>query len=180
MRCFLGIPLPDDLRDLLSEALIAADKPGNLRRVDESLWHLTLVFLGDVDPSTIRPIIRVCRLYNRPFGTFTFNRLEAFPALRPNPKLIAANGILQPIERWRRCVKKMRAELAEYAPNMDTKTWNAHVTLARSGSKTKSLPKWQVPVGPWTWEPDGFELIQSTITDQGPVYKTIHEFPFSD
>jgi 2'-5' RNA ligase len=178
MRCFLGMPIPDELRDELSEVLINADKPRDMRRVDESLWHLTLVFLGEINPEDIRQIVRICNYYEQPFGSFTIDRLEAFPALKPNPKVIAANGNLQPIERWRRCVDKLRNELAPYAPDLDRKTWNAHITLARASGKTP-LPKWSEPVGPWTWQPGGFSLMQSRLTEHGPIYRTIHEFPFS-
>lgn len=179
MRCFLGMPIPDELRDNLSEALIEADKPRNIRRVDESLWHLTLVFLGNIDPQDIGRIMHVCKRFDRSFGNFTINRLEAFPALRPRPKLIAANGILQPLERWRRSVDELRRDLSSYAPNMDMKVWNAHITLARVSSKTEHLPKWHAPIGPWTWEPGGFSLMESTLTEHGALHRTIHEFPFS-
>lgn len=174
------MPLPDELRDELSEALIASEKPRNLRRVDESLWHLTLIFLGEIDPDNIKHILRICKYYKRGFGTFTFDRLESFPALTSNPKVLVANGVLQPIEQWRRSVKKLRNELSDYAPNIETKKWNAHVTLARVSSKTESLPRWHKPIGPWTWQPGGFELMHSTLTEHGPVHRTIHEFPFSN
>lgn len=180
MRCFLGIPLPDDLRDELSEALMTAEKPSNLHRVDERLWHMTLVFLGEIDPQIIKHVIRICKYYKRGFGTFTFNRLECFPALEPNPKVLVANGVLQPIERWRRIIDKLRNELSDFAPNIDMKKWNAHVTLARASSKNECLPKWQTPIGPYEWEPEGFALMQSARTEQGFAYRTIHEFPFSN
>jgi len=180
MRCFLGMLLPEHLRDELSEALISADKPKNLHRVDERLWHMTLVFLGDIDPKNIKDVVRICKYYKRGFGTFTFNRLECFPALEPKPKVLVANGVLQPIELWRRMIKKMRNELADFAPDIDMKKWNAHVTLARASSKSACLPKWQKRIGPYEWKPEGFALIQSTLTDRGPVYRTIHEFPFSN
>jgi 2'-5' RNA ligase len=174
------MPLPDELRDELSEALIASDKPRNLRRINESLWHLTLVFLGEIDPNNIKHIVRVCNYFKRGFGTFTFDRLESFPALDANPKMLVANGVLQPIEQWRRTIKKMRNELTDYAQNMQRRKWDAHVTLARVSSKTESLPKWQKSIEPWTWTPGGFQLVHSTLTEHGPIYKTIHEFPFSN
>lgn len=180
MRCFIGMPLADELRDNLSEALITSEKPRNIRRINESLWHLTLVFLGEVDPENIKHIIRICKYYKRNFGTFTINRLEAFPALLSKPKVIAANGLLQPTDKWRRNVRKMRTELLPYAPNLDTKKWNAHIALARPKTKQDMLPKWRMPIGPWTWKPGGFELIQSRLTEHGPIHRTIHEFPFAN
>ncbi|MBD3251519.1 RNA 2',3'-cyclic phosphodiesterase [Candidatus Uhrbacteria bacterium] len=179
MRCFLGIMLEEELRDTLSEVLISAEKPSHLKRVDESLWHMTLVFLGEVEPDRIRDVIRICSYYRKRPGTFVFNKLEAFPAHSTSPRLIAANGLLQPIEGWRRYVKAIRKELLPYAPNMDRKEWISHVTLAKS-SAGHQLPKWNLPMTPYRWEPSGFHLIHSKHGPDGVTYQMIHEFPYTN
>jgi 2'-5' RNA ligase len=176
MRCFIGLPLADDLRDEISRALIYADKPRDIRRIDENLWHVTMVFLGDVEPESIGEIVKICKRYYRSPGSITFDELATFP--KHKPRMLVASGSAEPQALWNQCVNRIRRDLTSYAPDMDLKPWRPHITLARAG-KDVILPKWRLRVGPWTWLPGGFTLYQSELTEHGPTYRVINEFPFS-
>jgi 2'-5' RNA ligase len=176
MRCFLALPLNDELRDAISHALIDADKPRNLRRVDERLWHVTMVFLGEVEAGAIKDIVAACKRYYRRPGSITFGEFKTFPARKP--RMLVAAGSAHPYALWSQCVNRVRKDLAPYAPNMDLKPWRPHMTLARS-EKGIVLPAWRLRVGPWTWMPGGFTLYHSELSEHGPEHRVIHEFPFT-
>jgi RNA 2',3'-cyclic 3'-phosphodiesterase len=60
-RCFVAVPLDDELRASLSTAVAAwrREAPADsLRWADPDGWHLTLAFLGSTDPGEIAAIAR--------------------------------------------------------------------------------------------------------------------------
>ncbi len=58
MRCFIGLPLPEDYQRLLADIIqewktsgsrVSWTKPGN--------WHLTLKFLGEIQEQRVKPLL---------------------------------------------------------------------------------------------------------------------------
>lgn len=178
MRCFLGMSLPLEIRDRLSEVLSMGDKPKMIRRVSEERWHLTLAFLGEVDPEHIPKIIQRLSIFNRSPGTIELTKLETFP--QGKPRLLVASGIAEPTHEWDAFIKGIRSEAASLASNMDTKPWMVHITLGRAG-RDEVLPAWEKSIGSRIWKPDGFTLVQSKLgNDAGSGYKNLHDFRFKD
>lgn len=176
MRCFLALPLAEELRDSISEAFsLSEDVPRNLRRVDDRLWHLTLAFLGNIEEMNVGKLVQAyARPMKRP-GTISIGHLETFPQIEP--KLIVASGEAEPAGAWNEFVETIRKRAKPFAPEMDTKPWRVHITIGRSANHER-FPRWNEAIGPWNWKPQGFELVQSTLTPQGSAYRTLHAFPF--
>ncbi|GMU25578.1 RNA 2',3'-cyclic phosphodiesterase [Patescibacteria group bacterium] len=175
MRCFIAIPLADELRDLLSASLSSSDRPRSVRRIDDALWHLTVAFLGDIVEGSIPKIIKALSYIRDCPGTIALHSFETFPAHRRS--LIVAAGSAEPAGDWNAFVQDIRNAVRPYAPGMDEKAWHAHITLCRA-NKNEMLPPWRKDFGPVTWKPGGFALIQSALSETGPIYRTLHEFPF--
>lgn len=57
-RLFVAVGLPDDVRTRLAEAVtpVAEANAEHFRWTDAASWHVTLAFLGSVDPSACDPI----------------------------------------------------------------------------------------------------------------------------
>jgi RNA 2',3'-cyclic 3'-phosphodiesterase len=49
-RLFVGVPLPEGLKALVREAQQALPRTNGLRLLPETQWHVTLAFLGEVEP----------------------------------------------------------------------------------------------------------------------------------
>ncbi|HJT64661.1 MAG TPA: RNA 2',3'-cyclic phosphodiesterase [Candidatus Limnocylindria bacterium] len=87
-RCFVAVPVPDDLRVGLATALdrwkLERDAP-DLRWTDPEGWHVTLAFLGATDPATVDDLRRglesVTRQFTSPFSPILVRTgpIGAFP-----------------------------------------------------------------------------------------------------
>ena len=131
MRLFVAFDLPEDLRRDLGESLSAVKESFPAARwVREDTTHLTLVFLGEVEPSSI-PVLnealaaafashpRFPLHVARP-GTFPPRRRArvAWLGLRPTDELLALQ----------RDVREASATLVE---GLEARPYHPHVTLAR-------------------------------------------------
>jgi 2'-5' RNA ligase len=131
-RCFWAVPLPDELRLRLADAIavLRADPTvdAEWRWADPAAWHVTLAFLGSV-PSDSIPSLHESVAASldgvEPFSVAT-GGLGGFPSGR-HPRVLWY-GVGDPDHRLRSLARDVRAGsgLAEAGP------FRAHVTLARS------------------------------------------------
>ncbi len=175
MRCFLSIPLPDGLIRGLAASLETQKLPSRVRIVGRELWHVSLVFLGDVAETDLDMIAVACGRHATCPGTLTVSELATFP--NGNPRLLVAGGTAEPKEAWMRFIEDLRVDMLPFAPTLDRKPWIPHITVCR-GPKDTLLPRWSAPAGPWTWQPGGFSLMQSDLGSDGPTYTSLHDFSF--
>lgn len=50
-RCFVAVPIDEDVRLALAAAAVPSRAHADLRWVPAGSWHLTLAFLGSIEPS---------------------------------------------------------------------------------------------------------------------------------
>ena len=86
-RCFIAIPIPDDLRKQLAgavEALRAHPDAAGWRWTDPEGWHLTLAFLGSTDPESVEALTDTLARATSGVGVFTVTAggVGAFPSRR--------------------------------------------------------------------------------------------------
>lgn len=174
MRLFLALSVPADIARGLAETLNRPDLP-RARVLNRSLWHITLAFLGDVPEVDLPLITNACEAFADCPGSITLSRLETFP--RGGPHALVGLGTEHPREAWTAFISNLRDAMLSFAPGCDQKSWRPHVTVGRGPSKG-ILPVWGTDIGPWTWRPDGFMLMQSMLGPEGSTYKTLHVFPF--
>lgn len=137
-RCFVAVPAPAELRAAL-EATLAAwrAEPGapNLRWTDPEGWHVTLAFLGQVDPGLVASLSERIALALHPFAEVAPFRVRtgqvgAFP--RPG----AAQSVWLGIEDPDRYLADLaRAVQDALLPRDAIRRLRAHLTLGRSRAR---------------------------------------------
>lgn len=130
-RCFWAVPLPADLRRGLAEfvaelgALPAVEDAWRFTAADS--WHLTLAFLGAVEPDTVKPMIQrvVSAVGDRQPFEITTAGLGGFP--RGGRARVLWYGVDGGDE-----LTDLTRDVRAAAGADDEQPWRAHVTLARS------------------------------------------------
>jgi len=175
MRLFLALKIPPHVSDGLVQALDTTKWP-RVRITPRHMWHVTLAFLGDVPEVDIDLIANACNKFQTSPGSITLDRLETFP--HNGPRSLVGLCKEQSRDSWKTFIETLRGEMLTFAPDLERKPWRPHITVGRGG-KEEMLPKWGEDIGPWTWTPDGFTLMESIFTEEAHTYRTIHEFPFT-
>ena len=146
-RCFVAVPIGDDLRAELTAAVGSwrdlSDLAG-LRWSDPGGWHITLAFLGWVDgadvPATARRLEDALQAHEP--SEHVAGGLGGFPsAARAR---VAWYGVEDPAGRLRSLADAVRGALStgEAAP------FRAHLTLARARSTPVDLRGWIATADP--------------------------------
>lgn len=168
VRRFLAIPLPDALRaTLLAVAPVAAS---GVRPVDPEGLHLTLHFLGDVEPGLVSAALADLRL--DPFelelrGVGQFTPATGDTVLWAGVAAHAALTRLHEDLGQRLRGAGLRTESRPYAP---------HLTLARCAPRVSKalIEEWlhaQHDLGPLSWPVSTLHLYRSErIVGQAPRY----------
>jgi RNA 2',3'-cyclic 3'-phosphodiesterase len=140
-RCFVAVPLGDDLRAALAgavEAWRARADLGGLRWADPDGWHLTLAFLGAIEPATVagvEGIVAAAATRHPPWRTTT-GGLGGFPSARR--ARVAWYGVSDPGRRLTVLATDLRAALGL----ADTGRFRTHITLARARRDPVDLRGW--------------------------------------
>jgi len=175
-RLFIAIPLPDNIKIELAQYKKYFNFP-NLRWVLEENWHITVLFLGDVEGSQIIDCrFKILELAKNisPFEL----KLQDIAVAPPgrNPRMVWA--VFRYQDEFERLVKKVREALKDLLPiDYSHQEQIAHVTLAR-------FPFWrggrqQAPeVKPVSFEANEIWLMESELKPEGAKYKVVEIFNF--
>ena len=182
IRCFVAIEIPETIQNRLARI------QGTLRKqIQKASWvkpnniHLTLKFLGDVDPDDIQTIgetIERVAIRHRSFS-LRVGGLGAFPNFA-RPRVLWA-GVKVGSERVSALAQDINVALTDCGFSLDTKKFNSHLTLARL--------KERIDLQPYTSQYrqydriDGAEmnvktisLIQSQLHPTGATYSTLQPY----
>jgi 2'-5' RNA ligase len=134
-RCFLAVPIPEELRSALS-ALVAewrgdSDAP-RLRWTDPAGWHVTLAFLGSVPVAQLAKIEAALhpRVATLPPFELTTGGLGVFPS--PGSARVLWYAVADPDRRLAQVAAAIRQGLAL---EEERSQFRPHLTLARSGDR---------------------------------------------
>ncbi len=177
VRTFVAIDLPEEIRERAraSQAVLARSE-GRLAIVDPANLHITVKFLGEVDPALIGPIGGALRAVTADPFDLTVGRAACNPPRRP--RVI-----------W--CDVTDAGESAALARQVDdllsplgfpreNRPFRPHVTLARVKEFHPSQCREAASLPP---EPLGrarvgaIKLKKSTLTPRGSVYEDLLEVP---
>lgn len=183
MRLFIAINIPKKERERIYRAarpLRETDFP--VRWVKSDLFHLTLKFLGDVRPSTLKTIDDVIGSVAEKTGSFQMEigGFGAFPTIR-RPRILWVGADPSPALR---CLKQdLEWALSDHGFGRETRAFHPHFTLGRSttdegagafrglDSLTAGLSlSTEVKV----WKVD---LMESHLSSSGPRYEILSSFP---
>jgi 2'-5' RNA ligase len=184
VRGFVAVLLPDDVRARL--AVAAAElrqRAPRLAWVRAENLHLTLRFLGEVEPGTlerVREAMAVAATTVAPF-TVTLGGLGGFPAGRP-PRVVWA-GVLAGVEGLGALHAALESTLVARGIPGEGRAFHAHVTLARArdrrgaGQLASALGG-----GPSFGEVRvaALHLMRSELGSGGSRYSVLAEVPLGD
>jgi 2'-5' RNA ligase len=182
-RCFIAVPVDDDLRRSLGTAMAGwrnDPRTDGLRWVAPDALHLTLAFLGPIDPELLPGIARVVEgvaAHYQPMSRAT-GRLGAFA--RPSSARVLWYAVHDP-----------DGALAAIATDLDhalklgqSEPYRPHVTLARARRRSVKLHGWIEAASDAA--PSGrlavrdLRLMRSHLSG-GPVrYETLASFPLGE
>ncbi len=195
-RLFLAVPLPQEVRERLSE-LVARLEPSGwpMRWVDPDNGHLTLHFLGDTPPeqaALLRLALGPIVAGHEAFDLRTAG-LGVFPKLK-RPRVLWL-GLWGPAHRLESIYNELGDALAEMQFPIEDKPFSPHITLGRvrntqggmrelpeqlraaidaMASEGLADPKDGIPV-----PIEEVLLMRSHLEPAGPRYEVIERFPLA-
>ena len=182
IRCFIAIEIPEPIQNQLVRI------QGTLRKqISKASWvkpgniHLTLKFLGDVDPGDLEPIGKaVERVTNRQHSfSLRIGGVGAFPNLA-RPRVIWA-GVNFGAERVSTLAQEINLALSNRGFSLDTKKFNPHLTIARLKEKIDLRPyanqyRQYGRIHGAEMTVDTISLIQSQLHSKGAIYSTLQSY----
>lgn len=178
VRAFVAIDLPDAIRDRIrvaQKALLQSD--AKVTPVDPKIVHITLNFLGEVEPPRIRRVSEVLGgVTGTPF-TLTVRGIQGNPSGRPRV-------IWCEIEDGGGCAglhQRIEELLAPLGFPRESRRYVPHATVARVRRFDPSLLAAISPLSSMEFgscRVDGISLKKSTLTPKGPIYEDIMEVVF--
>lgn len=129
MRLFIGIALPDNIREKIGTDVGRLNKVIPGRYVSKDNYHITLVFIGETDQNGAD--VAKCAMDAAVIGQESVDLSISRPGYFRKPE----NAILHmKVDGWRQLLgldKRLRSALREEGLSFDEKSFNAHITLAR-------------------------------------------------
>ena len=180
IRSFFGIQLePDCVKTLVSIANEFTDIPlaKRIKWTSVENLHITMRFLGDINPKLIR---NICNNI-----AFAINDCKPFPVtltaphLFPNRKraqIIAA--LTQDDEELVLLAKNIETALERSGFPPEGRRFRGHITLARSKSPIKDYKSLQQHEKCLTTRVNNVVFFQSELTPEGAKYSIIERFEF--
>ncbi|WP_435067789.1 RNA 2',3'-cyclic phosphodiesterase [Haloplanus sp. C73] len=182
MRLFVSVDL-DGLADGVADAQARLPDTDSLRFVDPADAHVTLKFLGEVDPDRLDSVqaalaTAVTDADVDPF-TMTVGGFGVFPS--PDYISVVWAGVREGGPELARLHEAVERELTALGFDPADHDFTPHVTLARmNDARGKDAVQRVVrEVDPTVGRLDVSEvrLTESTLTDEGPTYRTVARVP---
>jgi len=138
------------------------------RRLPPEAIHLTLLFLGGVDPATRACLERAAGAVAVPAFELVIDRAGAFP--RARVVWVGPAGAPPPLARLEAA---LREAAAGCGLEPDTRPFVPHLTLAR---KAAPVPAGPLPE-PVRWAVADFALVRSRLRPGGAEYEVLRRWP---
>lgn len=178
IRSFIALNLDDDVK---KKICIIREKFKNLKGlklVEYENLHITLKFLGDIDPGQQHEIIKALENACKNIDEITIkvNKMGAFPNLR-NPRVVWLG--IEPNPKINKLYENIENNLYNIGFEREGKKFHPHITIGRNKTNrnNKLINKKIV-------DTEDFEIlsvvtkvsfIKSTLTPKGPVYNIIKD-----
>jgi 2'-5' RNA ligase len=182
MRLFLAVELPQEVREHLLK--VRQTLEGALPKVSytrgENL-HLTLKFLGDVEPKRVDAITESLGHIKSPQFELFANAIECFPHRGPIKVITAAlDGTLPPL---RALVESIEQRCKFLGFEKEQRGFRPHVTFARARPVLSQRFRTELEEatsnlwpGP-SFSTTEFVQMESQLHPQGSIYKPLARFP---
>ena len=164
--------MPDDVSEELENFLAEVRPLANIRWVKYGQFHITLKFLGELEPYIIARVKKsLTPIKNfKPFN-INLSYIGAFPNLN-SPRVIWLSGD-EGAKELSQLSKKVNEILYEDEEiEKDEKKFKAHLTLARLKDSflSEELVRKLGTVKNFSWVCNELFLMRSELTTKGPIY----------
>ena len=183
IRTFIALHISEEARRALTEVIesLGTTALRGVRWVGPQSIHLTLKFLGEIDPGRTDQILGSLRQAVE--GSLSFSLALSGLGVFPNnhrPRVLWASvaGDLEPLTRLQESVDQA---MLEQGFARESRPFNAHLTIGRVRDGVSSVERRLIgdavavaglkPTEPWPV--DSVHLVQSTLTPQGAVYTSL-------
>ncbi|HNX03051.1 MAG TPA: RNA 2',3'-cyclic phosphodiesterase [Candidatus Cloacimonas sp.] len=184
IRTFIALELPKPLKSELGSVInkYAKATPPFVNWVKPENLHLTLLFIGDVQPQEIRVIEEVLEKEWEGLSPFSFcaEGLEFFPAINPHLLWLKLSSESDGIFKLNRRLLK---ELSTRGIEADKKPMKLHITLARLKASLSPALEREIMSSKITSEPLDFDclcLFKSQLYPEGPQYTILNKYNLNE
>ena len=179
MRLFIAIEIPEEVKEYIQRIQGTINDTSNkIKFVKKNQIHLTLKFLGEVQPNISEEIKDTLRnIKFKPFSVH-LDKIGVFPN-ESNIRVVWVG--LNPEEPVLELQKSIDEDLKKLFKK--EKDFKAHITLARVkfinnkeefNNKLKNINIENKKI-----DVNGFGLVKSTLTPEGPVYEDLEIYKFN-
>jgi 2'-5' RNA ligase len=173
-RLFTGIEIPETIGEELS--YLRGGIPG-ARWIDADLYHLTIRFVGDIDPHTANEIAAELARVHRPAFQLKIEGVQSLGSSKPHT--IAAR--LAPSQQLSELQATHERIMQRIGLPAEPRKYTPHITLARvRGARQHDLAEYLSLRGGFTTEPfevDRFVLFSSRDNAGGGPYLVEEAYP---
>jgi RNA 2',3'-cyclic 3'-phosphodiesterase len=182
VRTFVALPIPQESQNALDEVQGPLRATGaDVRWTSAASIHLTLKFLGEIDPEMLPGITGALResvQKHRPF-TLCLRGLGAFPGLR-SPRIVWC-GIEGETHMLQTLQGDVESVCARFGFPPEERAFRPHLTLGRVRGK-RNLHRLAeciriTNVRENAFEVSGINVYKSTLTPGGAVYDVLERLP---
>lgn len=184
IRSFVAIEIPNDVKAFINDNTRSLRScRAKVKWTKTQSMHLTLKFLGEVEPGKIDEIESVCGPL---FGamnkmTLKLHGLGAFPSLG-KPRVIWA-GLSNREGALEKLVSDLELRLAEIGFPMEKRAFKPHLTIGRikgrlEGRELIEAVRDEMDLEGPEFTVDGAALFKSDLRPSGPIYTVLREFHF--
>jgi len=173
MRCFVAINLPEEVKEKIKKITDTLPENG-IKKVAKENLHLTLKFLGEVKERAIEKVEN--KLSEIKFNKFSIGLKDIgfFPSR--NFIRVVWIGIGEGKEEIEELQKKIDEKLSELFKKEEN--FEPHLTIARVKflKDKKSVHRLEKIKFKDCFEVESFELMESILRREGPIYRVIKSF----
>ena len=178
MRTFIAVPLPQECQSLLAE-LQGKMRPlvADVRWVAISSIHLTLKFLGEIDPALVPKLVESLRDSSAGESLFKISLcgLGGFPNLR-NPRVIWC-GLSGDTGKLSALQSKVEQACVGLGFSPEERAFQPHLTLGRvQGKRNLQSVLDYIRIAPAferVFDVDRFHLYKSVLSHRGATYTVL-------
>jgi 2'-5' RNA ligase len=178
MRTFVAIPLPEECRNMLDRLQLNLRAcRADVRWVSISSIHLTLKFLGEVNPESIPELAESLEnaAKSQPAFGIRLRGLGCFPNQKsPHVVWCGLNGDTESLSRLQQQVETACMSLG-FSP--ENRAFHPHLTLGRVKGKRNLQPLLDcIKIGSdleCSFQADHFNIYKSILKPQGAVYTVL-------
>ncbi len=161
-RLFFALLPDEDTKEVLqqlSTTLLLSTR----QRTRAENWHVTLVFIGNVNAAMVPKIIHAAMPIKTQAFTLVFDQLEFW-----RKKGIVCLTCSEPEAIVNNLVAQLSTPLADLDLKLDARPYYPHLTLAR---RVQEKPT--AVLEPIVWNAQQFALVESLNSDSGVIYRPL-------